>query len=176
MKSVFFLVILFIMALPTGAQSWTLKDSGAGLIVADTNATRQVKVIRRNTVWDVKELIENGALDGKYNGNQLFAAWIQGPETKEFLNSKRKPAWMYRYRIIYPDGVVYDSKPAEFLTSGYSYFGIKPGDYTEGVWKIEWFLVNRENYQESQVATTIFEAFLGNAQKKNSQTIKSQQL
>jgi len=174
MKSVFFFMIFFIMALTTGAQSWTLKDSGAGLIIADATATRQIKVIRRNTIWDVKELIEKGALDGKYNGNQLFAAWIQGPETREFLNSKGIPVFMYKYRIIHPNGMIYDSKPSEFLTSGYSYFGIKPGDYTEGVWKIEWFLINRDNYQESQVATTIFEAFRGNAQNKNSQTIKSQ--
>jgi hypothetical protein len=162
------------MVLKTGAQSWTLKDTGAGLIIADTTATRQVKVIRRSTIWDVKELIEKGALNGKYNGNQLFAAWIQGPETKEFLNSKGIPVFMYKYRIIHPNGMVYDSKPSEFLTSGYSYFGIKPGDYIEGVWKIEWFLINRDNYQESRVATTIFETFRGNAQKKNSQTIKSQ--
>ncbi len=174
MIRVIFLVISFLMALPAGAQSWTLKDSGVGLIVADTNASRQVRVIRRNTVWNVKELIEKGALEGKYNGNQLFAAWIQGPETKEFLNSKRKPAWMYRYRIVYPDGMIFDSKPEEFLNTGYSYFGIKPGDYTEGVWKVEWFLVNRDNYRESQVATTIFETFRGDSQKKNSHTIKSQ--
>jgi hypothetical protein len=173
MTKVFFFIILFLPAFPVEAQSWTLRDSGAGLIIADSNTTRQVKVIRRNTAWDVEELIERGALEGKYNGNQLFAAWIQGPETKEFLNRKGKPAWMYRYRIIYPDGVEYNSKPAEFLSSGYSYFGIPPGNYTEGVWKIEWFLVNRENYQENQVATTIFEAFRGNAKKKNSQTIKS---
>jgi hypothetical protein len=174
MIRVFFFIICGFLAFPVSAQSWTLKDSGAGLIVADTNAIRQVQVIRRNTVWDVKELIENGALEGKYNGNQLFAAWIQGPETKEFLNSKRKPVWMYRYRIIYPDGMIYESKPEEFLTSGYSYFGIKTGNYKEGVWRIEWFLVNRDNKRESQVATTIFETFWGNAQKKNSHTIKSQ--
>jgi len=174
MKRVFFFIIWFLMALQVGAQSWTLKDSGAGLIIADDKAITQVKVIRRNTIWDVKELIEKGALEGKYNGNQLFAAWIQGPETKEFLNSKRKPVWMYKYRIVYPDGMIYDSKPEEFLTSGYSYFGIKTGNYKEGVWKVEWFLVNRDNYRESQVATTVFEIFWGNAQKKNSHTINSQ--
>jgi hypothetical protein len=174
MIRVFFFIIWFLMDLPLSAQSWTLKDSGAGLIIADVQAITQVKVIRRNTIWDVKELIEKGAIDGKYNGNQLFAAWIPGPETKEFLNSKRKPVWMYRYRIVYPDGMIYDSKPEEFLTSGYSYFGINTGNYKEGVWKVEWFLVNRDNYRESQVATTIFETFWGNAQKKNSNTIKSQ--
>ncbi|MBI5009469.1 MAG: hypothetical protein HZB98_07455 [Bacteroidia bacterium] len=168
MLRVIFFMIPFLMALPSGAQSWTLRDSGAGLIIVDTNAVRQVRVIRRNTVWDLKELIEKGALEGKYNGNQLFTSWIQGPETKEFLNSKRKPVWMYRYRIVYPDGIIYDSKPQEFLSSGYSFFGLKTGNYKEGVWKVEWFLVNRDNNRESQVATTIFETFWGNAQKKNS--------
>lgn len=171
MIRVIFFIIWVLMAIPVSSQSWTLKDSGAGLIIADDKAIKPVKVIRRNTVWDLKELVEKGALEGKFNGSQLFAAWIQGPETKEFLNSRRKPVWLYRYRIVYPDGLIYDSKPEEFLPSGYSYFGIKTGNYKEGIWKVEWFLVNRDSNRESQVATTIFETFWGNAQKKNSQEI-----
>jgi len=173
MRRVFFYLIFLLTAVSSGAQSWTLKDSGAGLIVVDENASKPVKVIWRNTTWDLKDLQDKGAYDGKLNGNQLFAAWIQGPETKEFLNSKGKPAWYYKYRIIYPDSKIYESKPQEFLASGYSYFGIKPGDYTEGVWKIEWFLVNREKLQESHVATTLFQSTWGRSGQKISYNVKA---
>lgn len=173
MRRVFFYLILSLAAVSSVAQSWTLKDSGAGLIEVDENEGKPVKIIWRNTTWDLKELHEKGAFDGKFNGNQLFAAWIQGPETKEFLNSKGKTAWLCKYRIIYPDSKTFESKPQEFLPSGYSYFGINPGYYTEGVWKIEWFLVNREKLQENLVATTVFQSTWGQAGQKISYNVKA---
>jgi hypothetical protein len=171
MQRVFFYLILSLTAESSVGQSWTLKDSGAGLIVVEDNASKPIKVIWRNTTWDLKELHEKGAFDGKFNGNQLFAAWIQGPETKEFLNSKGKAAWLYKYKIVYPDSKTFESNPLEFLPSGFSYFGIKPGDYTEGVWKIEWLLVNREKLQENHVATTIFQSTWGQAGQKISYNV-----
>lgn len=170
-RALFFIILIVISSIAEG-QSWTLKDSGAGLIVIDDNANKPVKVIWRNTTWDLKYLQEKGAIDGKFNGNQLFAAWIQGPESKEFLNNEGNPAWLCKYRIIYPDGKTFESKPEEFLTSGYSCFGIKPGDYTEGVWKIEWFLVNREKLQENHVATTVFQSTWGQAGQKETYNVK----
>ena len=166
------LLFLFLIA---NAQSWTLKDTGAGLIINTEDNNKPLKIMRRGSTWDVKELHKNGAMEGKYNGNQLFAAWIMGPETKEFLNSKGKPAWMYKYKITYPDGVIFESDPKEFCSKGYSYFGIKTGDYTEGVWKIEWFIINREKQQSSQVATTVFQTTWGNPGKKDHFEIKSEQ-
>jgi hypothetical protein len=171
-KSILFLIFSLTTALSVG-QNWTLKDSGAGLIVIDDNANKPVKIIRRNTTWDLKYLQEKGAIDGKFNGNQLFAAWIQGPESKEFLNNKGKPAWLCKYRIIYPDGKTFESKPQEFLSSGYSCFGIKPGDYTEGVWKVEWFLVNREKLKENHVATIVFQSTWGQTGQKTSFKVKA---
>ncbi len=173
MKRTIFLTVLLQLSLVIFAQNWTLKDSGAGLIIIDGNSDKPLKIIRRNTIWDLKELNDKGALEGKYNGNQLFAGWIQGPETKEFLNNKAKPAWMSRYRITYPDGKVYESEPADFLSSGYSYFGIRKGNNTEGIWKIEWFVLGRDNPEEIHVATTVFQTTWGSAGKKDSFSVKA---
>jgi len=173
MKRIIFFTILLIMAPVIFAQNWTLKDSGAGLVIVEDNYDKPLKIIRRNTIWDLKELHEKGALDGKYNGNQLFASWIQGPEIKEFLNSKAKPAWMSRYRITYPDGKVFESEPGEFTPSGYSYFGISKGNYTEGVWKIEWFVLDRDRLQATHVATSIFQTTWGRGGKKDSFSVKA---
>ncbi|MBK9388949.1 MAG: hypothetical protein IPN68_01715 [Bacteroidetes bacterium] len=96
-----------------------------------------------------------------------------GTGIKEFLNNKGKPAWLCKYRIIYPDGKAFESKPQEFLSSGYSCFGIKPGDYTEGVWKVEWFLINREKLQENHVATTVFQSTWGQTGQKTSFNVKA---
>ena len=129
--------------------------------------------MRRNTIWDLKELQEKGAMEGKYSGNQLFAAWIQGPETKEFLDSKARPVWMTRYRIIYPDGKIFDSEPSEFLPSGYLFFGIERKNNTEGVWKVEWFILGRDKPQETHVATTLFQTTWGIEGKKDSFRVKA---
>ncbi len=155
------------------SQNWTLKDTGVGLIVNNEENIKPFKIIRRGVLWDVKELQENGAMEGKYRGNQLFAAWIKGPETKEFLNSKGKPAWMYKYRITYPDGKTFESKPKDFYPAGSSFFGIKTGDYTDGVWKIEWYVVSRDKYQGSQVATSVFQATWGKEDKRDHLIIKN---
>ena len=172
MKRIFFFTILLQCAPVIFAQNWTLKDSGAGLIVIE-NSSKPIKVMWRNTLWDLKDLEEKGALEGKYKGNQQFAAWIQGPETREFLNSKGKPAWMYRYKITYPDGKDFESDPEEFLPSGYSYTGIERGDNTEGVWKIEWFILTRDKTQEIHVATTLFQTTWGSSGKKDSFRVKA---
>ena len=152
---------LLLMGTTVRAQEWTLMDSGTGLIVEDKTYSRQLKIARRGNTWDIRELNENGARDGKYKGNQLFAAWIQGPETKEFIDSSGKPAWLYKYKIIYPDGKIFESEPSEFYPPGYSYFAIIAGSDTEGVWKIEWFIIKRSSKQSIQVATNVFQALQG---------------
>jgi len=166
------IIILYLSVSSAYAQSWTLKDSGAGLIVTE-NAARTLKIIKRSTLWDLKELTESGAMDSIYNGNQLFAAWIQGPETKELINLKGKANWIYKYKINYPDGKIFVSETREFLSSGYAYFGIKPGKYTDGIWRIEWFVVNRDNLQETFVATTIFQSTWGEEAQRDHLIIKN---
>jgi hypothetical protein len=167
-----FNMFLFLAATSAFGQNWTLKDSGAGLIIAESSS-KPVKVIKRSTLWDLKELVENGAIDGIYKGNQLFAAWIQGPEPKEFINKKGKPTWMYKYKLTYPDGKAFISEKAEFLSSGYSCFGIKPGNYKDGIWKIEWFVVNRDSLEEFFVATTVFQTTWGEEAKRDHLIIKN---
>lgn len=165
MKRIFLLASVVLIFHSARGQNWTLKDTGAGLIVADSNNTR-LKIVWRNSVWDARDLHENGALKGKYKGNQLFAAWIQGPETKDFLNSKGIPVWMYRYRISYPDGKTAESELKEFFAPGFSYFAIELGSYTEGVWKIEWFIHNRDTRKSNPVATTLFQTTWGKQAEK----------
>ena len=172
MKRILLLAALVIMFLSAKGQNWTLKDTGAGLIVADSNNTR-LKIVWRNSVWDARELHENGALEGKYKGNQIFAAWIQGPETKEFLNNKGIPVWMYKYRISYPDGKQVESGLQEFFSAGFSFFAIELGSYKEGVWKIEWFIHNRDTRQSSLVATTLFQTTWGKQGEKSRDSFRA---
>jgi hypothetical protein len=172
-KAFFLLSFLLFLPFIACSQEWTLKNSGAGLIV-DYGETRTPKIIGANTIWDLKSLKENGAIEGKYNGNQLFAAWIQGPETKEFLNRKGVPAWLCRYVITYPDGKKKVSELEEFYNTGFYYFGIKPEKYTEGIWKIEWYLVSREKANESLTATTIFQTIWGKTVTKEHLKFKTQ--
>jgi len=157
---VFFLGLLLMHA-TVNAQEWTLLDSGTGLIVENNSTSSQPKIARRGNKWDIRELNENGAQEGKYKGNQLFAAWIQGPATKEFIDNSGKPVWLYKYKIIYPDGTTFESEPSEFYPPGNSYFAIKAGSDTEGVWKIEWFIINRSSKQSIRVATNVFQAVWG---------------
>lgn len=166
MKKIFISTGFMLMFLTVNGQNWTLKDSGVGLIVEDFDNNKPPKIVFRNTTWDIKELYENGAQEGKYKGNQLFAAWIQGPETKEYMNHTGKPAWLYKYKLIYPDGKIFESVPADFHSSGYSYIGIDTGALAEGVWKIEWFIFNRNTQQTSQIATTVFQTTLGRSEEK----------
>jgi hypothetical protein len=171
MRRIFFFTVLIFITSATGAQIWTLKDSGIGLII-DNGDNKPLKIMKRSTIWDARELKENGAMEGKYNGNQLFAAWIQGPETKEYLNSMGKPLWMNNYKITYPDGKNFESECIDFLSSGFSYFGINAGAYTEGVWKIEWFIYNRNTHQNRQVATKVFQIIWGKEEQITNEIFK----
>jgi len=81
------------------AQGWTLKDIGVGLIVQDENYDRELRVMRRGSQWDLQELYEKGAMAGKYDGKGLFAAWIVGPHTKEYLNASGMPLWNFSYML-----------------------------------------------------------------------------
>ena len=169
----FFLLLLISTSINSKAQEWTLIDSGAGLLI-DFGEQKAPKIIGRSTRWDFKDLKEKGAFEGKFNGNQLFAAWIQGPETKEFINTKGKTVWLYKYIIVYPDGKKKVSETLEFNNSGFSYFALNPENYTEGIWKIEWYLVSRDKAYENQVATTIFEAISDKTGNKGQYKIKIQ--
>jgi hypothetical protein len=161
MKLSLFLMLLFTVVNSAYSQDWTLKDMGVGLIIEDENYDNKLQIVERKNVWDAKELYENGAQAGKYNGNQLFAAWIQGPHTNEFLNSYGTPVWNYKYKITYPDGKTFESGVQGFYTLGFTYFGIKTGPYQEGNWKIDWYIVRRDTQETRHVGTYEFSTTYG---------------
>jgi len=154
-------LISIVVAVSANAGEWKLIDSGVGLIEEGENYDKKLKVVERNDSWDAKELYENGAQAGKYRGNQLFAAWIQGPPAGEYLNSYGTPVWMYRYKITYPDGKTFEAGPHGFYTPGFAYFGIKTGGYTNGNWKIDWYIQHRDTREIRQVATNEFKTVYG---------------
>ncbi|MBU1013379.1 MAG: hypothetical protein KKG99_10255 [Bacteroidetes bacterium] len=164
-------LILVLMSLLMGgfaySQNWSLKDIGVGIIVEDENYDKELKIMERGSVWDAKELYENGAQAGKYKGNQLFAAWIQGPHTDAYKNSYGVTVWLYKYKITYPDGKTFEAGPSGFYTPGFTYFGIKTGGYTTGNWKIEWFIWNRDTQETRLVGTSEFQTTYGKPTKQS---------
>lgn len=168
MKNAVYFLVLFFTFINLNAQNWTLKDMGVGLIIEDENYDKQLRITERNNVWDAKELYENGAQAGKYKGNQLFAAWLQGPPANEYLNNYGTPVWLYKYRITYPDGKTFEGGPGGFYMPGFTYFGIKTGGYTEGNWKIEWFIQHRDTKETRSVGIVEFKTTYGKKERAKS--------
>jgi hypothetical protein len=161
MKRYKLLILIMFVAFLSNAQNWALKEIGVGLIVEDENYDKVLNIAQRGTNWDIKNLYDNGALAGKYKGNQLFAAWIQGPPQSEFRNSYGIPVWLYKYKITSPDGKTFEAGPFGFYEPGFAYFGIKTGGYTTGNWKVEFYIWHRDNNETRQVGTVEFKTFEG---------------
>jgi hypothetical protein len=161
MKKIILVLLLLTFGFSAFSQKWKLKDIGVGLIVEDENYDKSLKIVKRGEVWDGKELYENGALAGKYKGNQLFAAWIQGPPMSEYLNTYGVAVWLYKYKITYPDGKTFESGNQGFYTPGFAYFGIKFGGYTNGKWKIDWYIWNRDTQETKHIGTSEFSTTYG---------------
>jgi len=152
-------IVALLLALPAGlvgAQGWSLKDSGVGLVIQDADYDKQLKIAARGTAWDLEELYAGGALAGKYRGNQVFAAWLAGPPTGAFLNSSGLPAWNYKYKFTFPNGTTFEGGPYGFYTPGFATVGISIGGGTAGSWKIDWYIVHRATKEVRPVATNEF--------------------
>jgi hypothetical protein len=150
------LILLLFASIQMNAQNWNLKDIGVGLIVEDENYDKSLNIAQRGISWDIKDLYDNGALAGKYKGNQLFAAWILGPHTDDFKNTYGTPVWLYKYKITSPDGKAFEAGPFGFYTPGFGYFGINTGGYTTGNWKVEFYIWNRDTQETRSVGVIEF--------------------
>ncbi len=144
--------VVFVVSLQ--AQSWSLVDCGVGLVVEDAQYDTELKIAERGTEWDVKDLYENGALAGKYRGNQRFAAWIKGTRIE---NSP----WYWKYTITFPDGKTSQNGPYGFYSAGHGTFSIPTGSYTEGNWKIDFYVWNKNTQETKHVASTQFTTTYG---------------
>lgn len=149
----FSLAILVLSAGLLSAQSWTLKDSGVGLIIQDAEYATTLKIAERGNAWDLKKLYEGGAFANRYKGNQGFAAWLVGPHTDTYLNKNGLPVWNYKYTVTYPDGSTYNGGPGGFSTSGFAAVSLSSGNGNGGTWKIDWYIVNRDTQEVRHVAT-----------------------
>jgi hypothetical protein len=156
MKHLLTSILVFVFIGQLSSQTWTLKDIGVGLITEDENYDKELKIVKRGNLWDYKDLYDGGAMAGKYNGNQLFGAWIVGPPSEEYKNNYGIPIYLWGYKITYPDGKTYEAGNYGFYTPGFGYFGIKPGSYTEGKFKIDFHIWNRDTNETIQVGSTEF--------------------
>jgi hypothetical protein len=154
-------LVFVLSAASLSAQSWTLKDSGVGLVVQDAEYDKVLKIAERGTAFDLEKLYAEGALAGKYKGNQAFAAWLVGPHTDTYLNKSGLPTWNYRYTVTWPDGSTYSGGPAGFYVPGFAAVSISVGSVTNGTWKIEWYIVNRDTQETRLVATDTFSTTWG---------------
>lgn len=157
--------IFMVSAALIQAQDWQLRDIGVGIIVDDGKYDQELKIVRRATEWNLRELYENGALAGKLEGNQVFATWICGPPVSAFLNGSGLPAWLYRYTVTYPDGTTFASGTANFYAPGFAWFGFNPGKYLEGDFRIEFSLVNRDTQEVRFAGMTEFRGISGRDQQ-----------
>ena len=161
-------LVLFLAVVTNGfCQKWRATGIGVGLIVVDENYDKKLQIAQKGDKWDIKELYENGALAGRYKGNQQFAAWIEGPHTSTYLNSNGVAIWLYKYKLTYPDGKTFESGPHGFYTPGFTYFGINPGSYTNGKWKVEWFVWNRETQETKDAGSIEFTTTYGKEEKRS---------
>ncbi len=152
-------IILITLFQITQAQSWTLKDMGVGLVVEDDKYDTELKIMERGTVWDIKELYENGALSGKYKGNQRFMAWISGS-----LMQHSTDYW--KYTITFPDGKKSENGPYGFYSAGHGTFAIPAAGYKDGLWKIDFFIWNKETKESRHVGTVQFTTTYGKPTNK----------
>lgn len=137
LRAVFAPLACLAFAIPAFAQSWSAADIGVGLVVEDAAYADRLTVAERGLSWDLKALYENGALAGRYKGNQRFAAWIQGP--------KDSSAWYWLCVVAFPDGKTAEFGPYGFYAGGHGTIAIPVGGYTDGRWTISFSVRHRDS-------------------------------
>jgi hypothetical protein len=116
----------------------------------------KLKIAERGNSWKLQPLYDAGAFSGRSDGTKAFAAWIQGPPVSEFLNKNGLPAWNYRYKVTFPGGKTYESGVSGFYTPGHACVPLSIGGDTNGVWKVEWYIVHRDTGETRHVGTSEF--------------------
>lgn len=79
-------IALALTADSLAAPTWSLKDTGVGLVVMDGEYAEKLKIAERGDAWDLEPLYAAGAFSGRSDGTKALAAWIQGPHGAEFIN------------------------------------------------------------------------------------------
>lgn len=164
-----FLIACFLVSsLAALSQNWKLKDIGVGIVSADDQYDKELKIVKRGDEWNQKELYESGAFSGT---GKIFSGWIVGPHSKEYLNSYGTPVWMYKYITTYPDGTKQEFGPYGFYTSGFGSFSINASSAKDiGKWKIDFYIVNRDTKETRNVGSVNFQMNSGEqlSKKKSS--------
>ena len=149
-------LVLFLAVVTNGfCQKWKATGIGVGLIVVDENYDKKLRIAQKGDKWDIKELYENGALAGRYKGNQQFAAWIEGPHTSTYLNSNGVAIWLCKYVVYYPNGNRQEFGPYGFYTPGFNIMSVNPSG-NNGKWKIEYYIWNRDTQDSFLIDTKEF--------------------
>lgn len=137
------------------AQKWNLKEIGVGIVMADDQYDKELKIVERGAVWNQKKLYESGAFAGQ---GKTFSAWIVGPPTNKYLNSNGNPVWMYKYVVTYPNNEKQEFGPYGFYTPGFSTFLINASSVKDiGKWKIDFYIVNRDTKETRSVGSVDFQ-------------------
>lgn len=133
-----------------------VKDMGAGLVILDAEYDTKLKIQDRgNGTWNIKSLLDTGALNGSTDGKPHFCAWLVVPPVSSFQDEYGSPKWMYSYRLTYPDGKTWDSSPSYFRTPGFASFELGIGGYTAGSWKVDFFILDKATRAQSYPAGTV---------------------
>jgi len=152
MKRTIITALSLFVAIFSYGQDWSVKDIGIGIL--DTSEyDRVLKVFKRGDKWSEKEIYDLRYAPGT---EKVFATWIEGPPTKEFLNSNGLPVWLCEYIITYPDKSIQVFGPFGFFEPGYSTMIINPSLRYIGKWKIEYFITHRDSKERRQIGTRYF--------------------
>lgn len=145
---------LIIWSLSYG-QDWFVKDIGIGIL--DTSEyDKELRIVKKGIKWSEKELYNIRLSPGT---EKVFATWVVGPPTKDFINENGLPAWLCEYVITYPDKSVEKFGPFGFYKAGFSTMIINPSYKLLGKWKIEYFIVSRDANDRRLIGTRFFTLF-----------------
>ncbi len=157
MKSVISVVVLFFCSLALAAQTWLPNDIGVGLVIFDGSDT-ELKISRRGNVWNPRELLDSGALNGRTDGTAKFALWISGTPDSNFKDKNGQPYWNWSYRITWPDKTYNDFGIYGFKSAGFDASMFQFGRFEKGEFAIDFWIHRRSTGEKIHVGRVTFTA------------------